>query len=89
MVYRNKSDYEYNPTGTRVKKDVVISSKLRCQKVHPKDYNGYGTLYNFMLEEIEDFGPVNVAKFASRNKAEVYVLYKELTARIKEDTQRG
>ena len=25
---------------------------------------GYGMLYNFMLEEMEDYGPANVAKFA-------------------------
>ena len=43
---------------------MLISRRLRPQKVHVKEYGGYGDLYNFMLEEMEDYGPTNVAKFA-------------------------
>lgn len=87
LLYRNKQDYEYNPGGTRVKKDVAITHKLRCQKVHQKEYEGYGMLYNFMLEEMEDYGPANVAKFASRDRNPVDELYVQLTTRINKAKQ--
>jgi hypothetical protein len=32
--------------------------------VKSKDYGGHRALHNFMLEEVHDYGPVNLAKFA-------------------------
>lgn len=59
-----RDDFMYNPRGQGIKKDIQITYKMRCQKIHTKEYAGFGTLYNFMLEQMEDFGAVSVCKFA-------------------------
>ena len=61
-----RADFQNNPTGSHsaAKRVIPIKHTYRILKVHPKEYSGLGILYNFMVEEIFDYGPVNVAKFA-------------------------
>eukprot|EP00624_Nannochloropsis_granulata_P000758 evm.model.NODE_12998_length_13939_cov_25.947701.3 len=65
LLYRSKEDYLYNPIGVMVKKDIPLRCNLRCSEVTCKPYKGYGDLYHFTLEEIFEYGPSLVAKFAS------------------------
>jgi hypothetical protein len=46
--------------------------------IKAKEYKGYGTLYNFMLEEMLDYGPNNVGKFASPYKQTIETLWKRI-----------
>jgi len=65
LLYRSKEDYLYNPVGVMVKKDIPLRDNLRCSEVTCKPYKGYGDLYHFTLEEMLDYGPSLIAKFAS------------------------
>jgi len=81
-LYRTKSDFLHNPRYTGYKKKIPIVHNLRALKIHRKDYPGLGSMLNFMLEEVFDYGPVNVAKFASSNKDNIEPLYEQLKSRI-------
>ena len=61
MLSRN--DYISSPRGTGMKKSIPLTPNLRVLKIKTKEYSGK-IMHNFMLEEVHDFGPVNVAKFA-------------------------
>ncbi len=67
LLYRSKEDYLYNPVGVMVKKDIPLRDNLRCSEVTCKPYKGYGDLYHFTLEEMLDYGPSLIAKFASQD----------------------
>lgn len=54
----------YNQLGANCKKKIPITHQMRVLQIKAKDYKGFGTLHNFMLEDIQDFGTVNVGKFA-------------------------
>lgn len=43
---------------------------------------GTGSLLNFMLEEVQDYGPSNVAKFASSSSDAIEALYEQLKHKI-------
>eukprot|EP01037_Dinobryon_pediforme_P029137 gene29137-32671_t len=65
FLYRSRLDYQYNPKGTpNFKKKIPITHNLRLLQIKAKEYKGYGLVYNFMLEEVLDYGPANVGKFA-------------------------
>ena len=61
-----RADFDHNPSGSHsaAKRVIPIKHTMRALNVHPKEYPGLGIMYNFMVEEIFDYGPVNVAKFA-------------------------
>lgn len=82
-LFRSKSDYEVNGYHANAKKRIPITQHLRPLKIKAKDYSEIGILYNFMLEEIKDYGPSNLAKFASADKKFVQVLYDQLSKQIK------
>ncbi len=71
-----------NPKGIGFKKKIPIVFNLRVLKIKRKEYSGYGSLLNFMLEEVLDFGPSNLGKFASNNMADVEALYENLRSKI-------
>ena len=50
--------------GRNAKKVIPIIPILRVLPIKLKTYAGKGALYNFMLEEVRDYGPTNIAKFA-------------------------
>lgn len=81
-LYKSKMDYDLNMRGSGFKKRIPIAYNLRCLKIHRKDYSGIGSLLNFMLEEVLDYGPSNVAKFASPNSDSIEALYEQLKRRI-------
>lgn len=81
-LYRNKTDFEHNPRGSQAKKVVPMKHNLRVLKVKAKDYKGKGILYNFMLEEIFDFGPTNLVKFASNDRKAAHLFWEVLKAKI-------
>ena len=61
------ADFENNRGELRAvhaKKVITIRGNLRVLKIHTKDYSGHGLLHNFMIEEVHDYGPSNVGKFA-------------------------
>ena len=60
LVCRN--DYTPHDKGVSAKKVIPISHNLRVLKTKTKDYSGK-ILHNFMLEEVTDIGPSNIAKF--------------------------
>ena len=61
-TYINRSDYTPYDKGVSAKKSIPITHNLRVLKTKTKDYSGK-ILHNFMLEEVSDIGPSNVAKF--------------------------
>lgn len=63
-IYRSRADRQFQNRGAQPKKVIPITHNLKLLKIKPKEYKGFGILYNFMLEEIMDYGPVNVGKFA-------------------------
>jgi hypothetical protein len=61
-----------------MKKRIPIEPNLRLLNVHPKEY-GKGTyLYNFMLEEVMDYGPKTLAKFGATDKGAAVKLWNQL-----------
>jgi len=58
-----------------VKKRIPIQHTHRVLKIKSKDYKGYGALHNFMLEEVLDYGPANIAKFGSTDRRAVEQLH--------------
>jgi hypothetical protein len=81
LTPRCKQDFMH-PTGNGYKKKIHITHNLRCLKIHRKEYSGFGSMMNFMLEEVLDYGPVNVAKFASQDREQISALYEQLKAKI-------
>ena len=59
-----------------------MAHNLRVLKIHRKEYSGHGSMLNFMLEEVLDYGPTNIAKFASQSRGQIEALYEQLKARI-------
>ena len=93
-VYRKRVDYKLNLSNPHnpdhwPKKKYPISQFLRPIQLKNKQYPDYGLLWNFMLEEIKDFGPSNLAKFASKDKGEVESLRKCLVYHIQEQRRRN
>eukprot|EP00981_Chlorochromonas_danica_P010308 scaffold3107_cov176-Ochromonas_danica.AAC.5 len=78
MIFKSRMDYEFNPIGSTCKMKLPITYNMRVLQIKAKEYKGYGTLYNFMLEQIEDFGVVNIGKFASTFREVVEALWKKL-----------
>ena len=62
-LYLHRRQQDSEPGSRRPKKIIVITKHLRVLKLHEKDYKGFGRIYNFMLEEIKDYGPTNLVKF--------------------------
>ena len=46
------------------KKRIALTSRLRVLNIKQKQYGKMGVLFNFMLEEVQDYGPANLGKFA-------------------------
>jgi hypothetical protein len=84
LLFKNRSDYQYNPRGSMsaVKKKIPIVHNLRMMKIKTKDYGKGKLLHNFMLEEVMDYGPTNVAKFGGSNKVAVERFFNELKNQI-------
>lgn len=82
LLYRSREDFLYNPVGVMVKKDIPLCDNLRCSEVTCKPYKGYGDLYHFTLEEMLDYGPSLVAKFASSRAKSVRELRAVIVAYI-------
>ena len=55
---------------------------LIYKRIKTKEYKGYGVLHNFMLEELMDYGPANVAKFGSTDRRAVDQLYSLIKASV-------
>ena len=72
-----------------VKKTVPIVPILRLLPLKLKEYPGKGNLYNFMLEEVRDYGPTNVGKFASADRRQAEVLVQALKDEINETRKQG
>ena len=80
-LYRCKEDSE--PGSRReAKKTIVITRHLRVLKLHEKGYGKMGNIFNFMLEEVKDYGPVNLVKFGSPIKQNAEILWMQLRAAI-------
>ena len=47
-------------------------------QIKAKEYKGLGPVYNFMLEEVLDYGPSNVGKFGSTFRPVIETLWKRL-----------
>jgi len=71
ILYRSRTDYEYNKSRAEVKKRIPIQHTHRVLKIKTKEYKGYGVLHNFMLEEVMDYGPANIAKFGGTDRQAV------------------
>jgi hypothetical protein len=85
LIYRNKMDYKYNPSGSQIKKRVpLVKGKILVQAIKSKEYEaltGSGQLermFNFMLDEEHDFGHEHLVKFASTHRPQVEALHKQL-----------
>jgi hypothetical protein len=63
-LYKDRLDHQYNPPGVNVKKQITLKHNLRLLNIKSKEYKRHGLLYNFMLEEVMDYGPVSLGKFA-------------------------
>lgn len=66
---------------TPPKKAIPITHNLRLLKIKAKDYRGT-VMYNFMLEEVMDYGPANVGKFGSESREEVDAIWSQLRTQI-------
>lgn len=51
-------------TRREPKKRIPLTSRLRVLNIKQKKYGKMGVLFNFMLEEVQDYGPANLGKFA-------------------------
>lgn len=80
-LFNNKEDFikKYQP-----KKKILLKHNLRVVTIKRKEYNGIGNVYNFMMEEVNDYGAVNVGKFASETEGPLMALWMSLKARIVE-----
>lgn len=67
-LYRSREDYIYNPVGTMIKKQAELNANCRCTEIKCKEYKNYGMLDHFTLEEVFDYGPSIIAKFASLDR---------------------
>ena len=57
------------------KRKYYISNDMRVLNIKIKSYSKLGEIHNFMLEEVKDYGPVNVGKFGSPQRREVEMLW--------------
>lgn len=92
FLYRNRLDYQYNPHGTNYKKKFPITYNMRLLQIKGKEYKGLGTVYNFVLEELMDYGPATLGKFGSIDKEIVQQLWKYIRDLImfkRRDRQRA
>lgn len=55
---------------------------MRLLQIKCKEYKGFGPVYNFMLEEILDYGPSNLGKFGSTYKPTIELFYNRLKDEI-------
>jgi hypothetical protein len=89
-LYRSRADYEdgggYN--HSKCKKIIPITQLLRPLKIKSKEYESMGVLHNFMLEDIKDYGPSNLAKFASEEMPEVKGFHLQLRRQIQLQRQK-
>ncbi len=89
-LYRTRADYEdgggYN--HSKCKKVIPITQLLRPLKIKSKEYESMGVLHNFMLEDIKDYGPSNLAKFASEEMADVKGFHLQLRRQIQLQRQK-
>ena len=89
-LYRTRADYEdgggYN--HSKCKKVIPITQLLRPLKIKSKEYESMGVLHNFMLEEIKDYGPSNLAKFAAEEMADVKGFHLQLRRQIQMQRQK-
>jgi len=83
FLYRSKDDYESSRNGSKAKRKIPITQSLRPLKIKTKEYD-IGILHNFMLEEIKDYGPSNIAKFAHSDREPVETLFLQLRNRIQQ-----
>ncbi|RYY79587.1 hypothetical protein EON63_17150 [archaeon] len=67
-----------NRAGVGAKKRIVITHNMRVLQIKCKEYKGHGMLYHFMLEELMDYGPNNVGKFASTYQQQLLEFWKRL-----------
>jgi len=68
FIYRSRADYSVTALGNKAKKKIPLLPNIKLLKIKPKEYKGYGILYNFMIEQVMDYGPLNLGKFASPDK---------------------
>lgn len=40
MVHFCRDDFKYSPQGENIKKDIVITAKMRCLPIKKKEYSG-------------------------------------------------
>lgn len=69
-----REDFKKKP----FEKKVDILYNFRASAIKAKEYKGFGNVYNFMLEEVHDFGVTNMGKFGSLNKDAIDLLYKRI-----------
>lgn len=60
------------------KKKIVIVHNLRLLQIKAKDYKGLGTCFNFVIEELEDYGPQSLGKFGGTDKEHVQLFWKQM-----------
>lgn len=85
-LYKNKNDFTLSRTrgdSKRASRVIPIEHNLRPLKIKSKSYPGRGNVYNFMLEEVKDFGPINIAKFGSHDYEGVELLWNQLRKEVK------
>lgn len=70
-------------TSRNAKKVIPIVYNMKLAKVHPKEYKSVGIVYNFLLEELFDYGPASIAKFGSADKPQAEEFWMRLNAEIK------
>jgi hypothetical protein len=82
FLYRNRLDFKYNPSGTQIKKRILLDKrKIRLQPLKSKEYDNGGrkeVMFNFMVDEEHDFGNEHLVKFASTNLQQVQGLYQAI-----------
>ena len=84
LLYRNKMDYKYNPSGSQIKKRIpLLRGRITVQPLKCKEYEAAGSgkmerMWNFMVDESHDFGNEHLVKFASTNKQQVEGLHRQL-----------
>ena len=88
LLYRNKMDYKYNPSGTQIKKRIMLcKATVRVQPLKAKEYDqGNGNrvlMHNFMIDQEHDWGLEHLVKFASTNKQQCEGFYRQLKLSLK------
>ncbi len=61
IIVCDRLDRQRDPKS--YKKKIPITHNLRVLQIKAKEYKGLGPVYNFMLEEVLDYGPSNIGKF--------------------------